>query len=80
MSDKMPDTMPVVEIAEDGGPEVLKPAERSVPAPRPGEVLVKVAAAGVNGPDRSICSGLYVNARCVFSPGMGTTRRSRYQA
>ncbi|MFD1610777.1 NAD(P)H-quinone oxidoreductase [Sphingomonas tabacisoli] len=34
-----------------GGPEVLRPVERPVPKPGPGEVLIKVAAAGVNRPD-----------------------------
>lgn len=44
-------TMACVEIAEPGGPEVLTPGRRPVPRPAPGEVLVKVAAAGVNRPD-----------------------------
>jgi NADPH2:quinone reductase len=43
--------MRVVEISQPGGPEVLKPAERPVPVPRDHEILVKVAAAGVNRPD-----------------------------
>jgi NADPH:quinone reductase len=43
--------MDVVEIAEPGGPEVLRPARRPLPVPGPGEVLVRVAAAGVNRPD-----------------------------
>jgi NADPH2:quinone reductase len=43
--------MTVVEIATSGGPEVLRPALRPVPRPGPGEVLVRVAAAGVNRPD-----------------------------
>ena len=40
--------MRAVEITKPGGPEVLKPADRPVPAPRENEILVKVAAAGVN--------------------------------
>ncbi len=47
----LPKTMKVIEIREPGGPEVLVPAERPVPQPGEGEVLVKVAAAGVNRPD-----------------------------
>ena len=47
----LPRTMKAVEIAQPGGPEVLRIAERPVPAMKPGEVLVKVAAAGVNRPD-----------------------------
>jgi NADPH2:quinone reductase len=43
--------MKVVETSGAGGPEVLKLGERAVPVPGPGEVLVKVAAAGVNRPD-----------------------------
>jgi putative PIG3 family NAD(P)H quinone oxidoreductase len=40
-----------VEISQPGEPEVLKPAERPDPVPGPGEVLIRVAAAGVNRPD-----------------------------
>jgi NADPH2:quinone reductase len=43
--------MRAVEITKPGGPEVLKPTERPVPVPKPNEILVKVAAAGVNRPD-----------------------------
>jgi NADPH:quinone reductase len=55
----LPQTMKVVEITAPGGPAVLKPAERPLPQPAPGEVLVKVAAAGVNGPDLMQRKGLY---------------------
>jgi putative PIG3 family NAD(P)H quinone oxidoreductase len=44
-------SMAVVEIAEPGGPEVLRPGRREVPRPGAGEVLIRVAAAGVNRPD-----------------------------
>ncbi|MET1029156.1 MAG: alcohol dehydrogenase catalytic domain-containing protein, partial [Dongiaceae bacterium] len=47
----MPSQMTVIEITGAGGPEVLKPATRPVPLPKAGEVLIKVAAAGVNRPD-----------------------------
>ena len=43
--------MRAIEIAEPGGPDVLRVVTRPVPAPRAGEVLVRVAAAGVNRPD-----------------------------
>lgn len=43
--------MNCIEIVAPGGPEVLRPAQAAVPAPGPGEVLIKVAAAGVNRPD-----------------------------
>ena len=43
--------MTVVEIVRSGPPEVLVPASRPVPVPADGEVLIKVAAAGVNRPD-----------------------------
>jgi len=42
-----------------GGPEVLRPAERPRPEPKPHEILVKVAAAGVNRPDVLQRMGLY---------------------
>jgi NADPH:quinone reductase len=43
--------MIAIEIREPGGPEVLVPVERQTPVPAAGEVLIKVAAAGVNRPD-----------------------------
>ncbi|WP_442890769.1 NAD(P)H-quinone oxidoreductase [Congregicoccus parvus] len=43
--------MKAVEIASPGGPEVLRATSRPVPVPARGEVLIKVAAAGVNRPD-----------------------------
>jgi NADPH2:quinone reductase len=43
--------MQAVEITRPGGPEVLQLKERPLPAPRAGEILIKVAAAGVNRPD-----------------------------
>ena len=51
--------MKAVEITSAGGPEVLKPTERPVPRPGAGEVLIKVAAAGINGPDIMQRKGLY---------------------
>ena len=51
MTDTLPETMTCIEITEPGGPEALQPATRPVPRPGPGEVLVKVAAAGINRPD-----------------------------
>ncbi len=51
MSKTLPETMACIEIVEPGGPDVLQPGTRPVPQPGPGEVLVKVAAAGVNRPD-----------------------------
>ena len=47
----LPATMRAVEITEHGKPEVLRVGERAVPQPKQGEVLVRVAAAGVNRPD-----------------------------
>ena len=46
----IPDTMTAIAIGEPGGPEVLRPERRPVPRPRPGEVLIRVAAAGVPAP------------------------------
>ena len=59
MPNATPDQMQAVEITEGGPPEVLKATVRTVPAPDAGEVLVKVAAAGVNGPDIMQRKGLY---------------------
>jgi NADPH:quinone reductase len=55
----LPHDMTVVEIAAPGGPEQLKPARRPVPQPGEGEVLVRVAAAGVNRPDVMQRQGRY---------------------
>jgi NADPH2:quinone reductase len=43
--------MKCIQISKPGGPEVLVPAERPNPAPKAHEILIKVAAAGVNRPD-----------------------------
>ena len=55
----VPKEMAVVEIAAPGGPEQLKPAMRPVPEPGAGEVLVRVAASGVNRPDVMQRQGRY---------------------
>jgi putative PIG3 family NAD(P)H quinone oxidoreductase len=55
----LPQTMKAVEISAPGAPDVLKATERPVPQPRPNEVLIKVASAGVNGPDIMQRKGLY---------------------
>ncbi|WP_324807105.1 NAD(P)H-quinone oxidoreductase [Sphingomonas sp. LY29] len=59
MSVDIPATMRAVEISSPGGPEVLSLAERPTPQPGPGEVLVRVAAAGVNRPDVLQRKGAY---------------------
>ena len=51
MSPSLPDRMTVIEITEPGGPEKLAPAHRPLPQPATGELLIQVAAAGVNRPD-----------------------------
>src|SRR3982750_2481976 len=57
--EQLPAQMTVVGISKPGGPEVLLPEIRSVPTPGPGEILVKVHAAGVNRPDVAQRSGAY---------------------
>lgn len=47
----LPGSMTAIEISSPGGPEVLRPATRPMPVPGMGEVLIAVAAAGVNRPD-----------------------------
>ncbi len=63
---KLPATMTAIEISRPGGPEVLVPAERPLPRPGPGDVLVQVAAAGVNRPD-------VLQRQGAYSPPPGTT-------
>jgi len=57
--EKLPAQMTVIGISKPGGPEVLVPEKRPVPLPGPGEILVKVKAAGVNRPDVAQRSGSY---------------------
>jgi NADPH2:quinone reductase len=59
MSNAIPAMMTAIEISRPGGPEVLTPVQRPTPAPGPGEVLVKVAFAGVNRPDALQRAGAY---------------------
>ncbi|MEM9030213.1 MAG: NAD(P)H-quinone oxidoreductase [Pseudomonadota bacterium] len=63
----LPDTMTYVKLDGFGGPEVLKPDTMAVPQPSDGEILVKVAAAGVNRPDVQQRMGRY-------NPPPGTTQ------
>ena len=55
----LPETMTAVAIQGKGGPEALVAEQRPVPAPGAGQVLIKVAAAGVNRPDVLQRKGLY---------------------
>jgi NADPH2:quinone reductase len=55
----LPETMLAIDPEAPGGPEVLVPVSRPVPRPGSGEVLVKVAAAGVNRPEVMQRKGLY---------------------
>ncbi|BAM87220.1 NADPH quinone oxidoreductase [Bradyrhizobium oligotrophicum S58] len=57
--EQLPAQMTVVAISKPGGPEVLQPETRPVPKPGPGEILIKVKAAGVNRPDVAQRSGSY---------------------
>ena len=54
-----PATMKAIEFSAGGGPEVIRVVERPVPQPGPGEVLVKVAAAGLNRADSQQRKGFY---------------------
>jgi len=83
---KLPEVMRAVEIAEPGGPEVLKPVERPVPTPGPGQILIRLHAAGVNRPDALQRAGAYApppgasdlpgleGAGIVAAAGPGVTR------
>jgi NADPH2:quinone reductase len=55
----LPATMTAIAISRPGGPDVLVAEQRPLPRPGPGEILVKVAAAGVNRPDISQREGRY---------------------
>lgn len=56
---ELPREMFAIDPEKPGGPEVLVPVRRAVPAPAQGEVLIRVAAAGVNRPDVLQRMGLY---------------------
>jgi putative PIG3 family NAD(P)H quinone oxidoreductase len=55
----LPTQMTAIGIKAAGGPDMLVPQQRPVPSPAAGEILVKVAAAGVNRPDVMQRMGLY---------------------
>lgn len=55
----LPTEMTAIEITQPGGPDVLKPCRRPVPALAKGEVMIRVAVAGVNRPDLLQRSGMY---------------------
>ena len=55
----LPHTMRAIEISQPGGPEVLVEVTRPVPVPGPGQVVVRLAYAGVNRPDALQRAGAY---------------------
>ena len=55
----MTETMRAMEITKAGGPEVLQLCERPMPEPEHGQVVIKVAYAGVNRPDALQRAGMY---------------------
>lgn len=55
----LPQTMTCIEITQPGAPEVLQPATRPVPLPGKGQVVIRVAAAGINRPDVLQRQGAY---------------------
>src|SRR5688500_10346516 len=61
--------MRAIVITETGGPEVLRPADRPDPEPGPGEVLIDVAAAGVNYIDVYYRTGAYPQP-LPYTPGV----------
>lgn len=64
--DSLPTHMIAIDPAAAGGPEVLQAVERPVPTPAAGEVLIKVAAAGINRPD-------VLQRRGMYAPPAGTS-------
>ncbi|NWA66531.1 NAD(P)H-quinone oxidoreductase [Pseudomonas reactans] len=61
----LPQEMTLIEITTPGGPEVLQPRRADVPVAGPGEILIRVHAAGVNRPDALQRAGKY-----PMKPGM----------
>lgn len=61
----LPKEMTLIEITTPGGPEVLQPRRADVPVAGPGEILIRVHAAGVNRPDALQRAGKY-----PMRPGM----------
>jgi NADPH2:quinone reductase len=62
--------MKAIQVTEFGGPEVLKLNELPTPKPEPGQVLVKVGAAGVNPYDTFMRAGIYyIKPQLPFTPG-----------
>ncbi|MCW5722079.1 MAG: NAD(P)H-quinone oxidoreductase [Devosia sp.] len=59
LSHDLPREMTAIGIAAPGGPEQLRPIRAPLPVPGPDEVLIRVAAAGVNGPDLAQRRGHY---------------------
>ena len=57
--EQLPDQMTAIEITEPGGPEKLVSSRRRLPQPTAGDVLIKVAYAGVNRPDCLQRQGAY---------------------
>lgn len=55
----LPENMTVIAISKPGGPDVLRPEQRPVPRPSGNEILIRVAAAGVNRPDVLQRAGAY---------------------
>jgi hypothetical protein len=76
----LPAQMTVIAIRAPGGPEKLVPEQRAVPQPAAGEVLVKVAAAGVNRPDVLQRQGLYPPPKGTTSPVLYSPARWSHSA
>ena len=78
MASGLPHSMTAIEITAPGGPDVLKPTTRPVPQPGPGEVLIRVKAAGINRPDVLQRAGrLSAAARRLRPAGPGSGGRDR---
>lgn len=59
MTSPLPATMTAIEISQPGEPDVLVPVQRPLPSPGAGEILIRVAAAGINRPDAMQRRGHY---------------------
>src|ERR1043165_8729960 len=67
--------MKAIVVREFGGPDVMKLEDVPVPSPGPGQLLVRVAAVGVNPVDAYIRSGTYARKPTLpYTPGTDIAR------
>jgi len=73
-------TMKAIRLHEHGGPEVLRYEEVPVPEPKPGEVLVRVHAVGINPPDWYLRDGMTLGICAGQQSRIDCTRRAVHRS